>query len=156
MARGRPTRLVASAYEGWPIQSVRQLPDGLRGLYVLYDPHGRAVRVGISGRGNQDVKRRLVNYYSQTKWRHVHTFSVYTFSTQAHFNQVEVLMLRAVGSALAGNVNAGTFLKTTKLHRPPRVRHAKSFVQRVVPDDGILRSPSLAGRRVRIEVGGTE
>ena len=155
--RGRTPTLIKDVFEHWPIEDAPGLPDGLKGIYVLYDPHGSPVRAGIAGRNKQDVRGRILGeYYRGKKWRHVHTFSVYTFHRQALFKQVEVLMLRAFGEALAGNIRKGKFRKaTTKVHRPSRLKRPEDFVIRAVQAEGTLNRSleKYAGRKVRIEVG---
>lgn len=130
------------------------LPAGLRGVYVLYDPHWNPIRIGISGRGAQDVRDRILfNYYRDRQWRSVHRFTVFVFTNEVLFKQAEVLMLRAVGQAIPGNVNAGRFMKTTRIHKPPRVRYPAHFVERIIPRGGSLQLRKYVGRKVRIEVG---
>lgn len=149
--------LVSEVYEDWPIEAVPCLPGGLRGLYVLYDPHGVPVRIGISGRGGkgaQDVRGRLLgDYYRERRWRNVHHFSVFVFKNRVLFKQAEALILRAVGPAIRGNVHSGSFMQTTRIRRPPRVRYPTHFLERTVNEDGQLRLPAYAGRKLRIEVG---
>lgn len=156
MPRGRPPKLVAEVYEDWPIEALPELPPGLKGVYVLYDPDWRPIRIGISGRGKQDVLDRLWAYYRSRQWRHAHHFSVYVFKPEHLFKQAEVLMLRAVGQAIPGNVNAGRFPRTTLIHKPPRVRYPHHFVERSVNSNGTIRGGSLkkyAGRKIRVEIG---
>ncbi len=154
MPRGRPPKLVSEVYEDWPIETVPCLPWGLRGLYVLYDPHGDPIRLGISGRGAQDVKERILgDYYRSRRWRDAHTFSIFIFSNEILFKQAEVLILRAVGQGIRGNVNSGSLMQTTRIHRPPRFKRPYHFVERTVRDDGTVSLPRWAGRRLRIEVG---
>lgn len=151
----RPPRLLAKVYERWPIESLPLLEDGLRGIYVLYDPDGRPVRVGKAGGGRQDVKTRMMGeYYHARYWRHVDTFSVYTFVSESLFHQVETIMLRSVGRALAGNANAGSFPGATKVVKPPRQAYDWHFFLRTVGEDGWVKLPSkLAGKKIRVEAG---
>jgi hypothetical protein len=151
----RPPRLVAKVYERWPIESLPLLDDGLRGLYVLYDPDGRPVRVGKAGGGDQDVKSRMMGeYYHSRYWRHVASFSVFTFVSKSMFHQVETIMLRAVGKALAGNVNTGSFSEATTVISPPRQSYDWHFFLRTTGEDGWLKLPSkFEGRKVRVEIG---
>lgn len=154
MPRGRPPKLVSEVYENWPIEAAPCLPWGLRGIYVLYDPHGVPIRVGISGRGSQDVKGHILgDYYRSREWRSAHHFSVFIFSNEILFKQAEVLILRSVGQAIRGNAHSGNFMTTTKIHRPPRVRYPSHFVERFVSEDGEVRLQKYAGRKLRIEVG---
>ena len=154
MPRGRPPKLVSEVYEDWPIEAAPCLPSGLRGVYVLYDPHWVPIRVGISGRGSQDVRRRILgDYYRSREWRSAHHFSVFIFSNEILFKQAEVLILRSVGPAIRGNVHSGSFMATTKIHRPPRVRYPKHFVVKTVSEDGVVCLPKYADRKLRIEVG---
>ena len=153
--KGRPPRLIESVYLQWPIEALPDLDDGLKGLYVLYDPDGQPVRVGISGKSKQDVKSRLrLDYYRSKRWRHVHKFSVFTFKVGSLFNQVETLVLKAVGTGLAGNIAKGRFLKTTKVRKAPRRKYPASFFVRRIGDDGRIKVPDkFIGRRVRVDIG---
>jgi hypothetical protein len=156
MPRGAPRILVDRFYRNWPIETIVRLPDGLRGLYVLYDTDGRPLRIGISGRGDQDVKRRIYNNYHLLKtWRGVDHFSVFTFTTPTWFEQVERLMLRAVGTALAGNLNAGEVRVKSGVSGPPSMRGVPdAFVRRKVDDDGyVFVGEKHAGRSARVEIG---
>ena len=157
MPRGRPPQLVSEVYEDWPIEAAPCLPRKLRGLYVLYDPHGTPIRIGISGRkgdGSQDVRGRLLgDYYRERKWRNIHHFSVFVFKNRALFKQAEVLILRAVGPAIRGNVHSGRFLQTTRIRKPPRVSYPPHFLERTVSEDGWLNLSKYADRKLRIEVG---
>jgi hypothetical protein len=154
MPRGRPPKLVSEVYENWPIEAAPCLPWGLRGIYVLYDPHWVPIRIGISGRGAQDVKGRILgDYYRSRNWRNAHHFSVFVFANEILFKQAEVLILRAVGQAIRGNVHSGSFMATTKIRKPPRVRYPAHFLERFVPESGTLALGKYAGRKLRIEVG---
>lgn len=157
MPRGRPPKLVSEVYEDWPIEAVPYLPEGLRGLYVLYDPHGFPVRIGISGRGGdgaQDVRGRLLGeYYRERRWRNVDHFSVFVFKNKVLFKQAEALILRAVGPAIRGNVHSGSFMQTTRIHKPPRVRYPSYFLERTVSVDGWVNLSRYADCKLRIEVG---
>lgn len=150
----RPPRLVERVYEHWPIESQPLLDGGLRGIYVLYDPEGRPVRVGKAGQGDQDIKDRLGEYYHSRRWRHVHTFSVFTFVKESWFHQVETLVLRAVGDALTGNVNSGSFSNATRVIGPPRKTYDWHFNLRTVGEGGWVKLPrKSAGKKVRVEIG---
>lgn len=124
---------------------------------MLYDPHGTPIRIGISGRkgfGSQDVRGRLLgDYYRARKWRNIHHFSVFVFKNTPLFNQAEVLILRAVGPAIRGNVHSGNFMRTTQIHKPPSVRYPSHFLERTVNEKGLLHLPKYANRKLRIEVG---
>jgi hypothetical protein len=152
--RGRPPKLVSEVYENWPIEAAPCLPPEIRGIYVLYDPHWVPIRIGISGRGTQDVRGRIMgDYYRRKSWRSAHHFSVFVFTNEILFKQAEVLILRAVGQAIRGNVHSGSFMQTTRIHKPPRVRYPPHFLERTVPEHGQLKLTKYAGRKVRIEVG---
>ena len=156
MPRGAPRILVDEYYRGWPIETLTRLPEGLRGLYVLYGTDGRPLRIGISGRGNQNVRRRIYNDYHRWKsWRGVDHFSVFTFTTPTWFEQVERLMLRAVGKALAGNVNSGKVRVKSGVVGPPSTRGIPyDFVRRKVDEGGyVYVGEKHRGRNVRVEVG---
>ncbi len=156
MPRGAPRILVDEFYRGWPIETITRLPEGLRGLYVLYDTDGRPLRIGISGRGDQDIKRRIYNDYHRWKtWRGVDHFSLFTFTTPTWFEQVERLMLRAVGKALAANLNAGEVRVKSRVIGPPSMRGVpKDFIRRKVDTEGYVSvGEKHSGRSVRVEIG---
>jgi len=156
MPRGRPRTLVKEFYRGWPIECLPQLPRGLKGLYVLYNSDGHPLKVGISGRGKQDVWMRMYNeYHLEKSWRAVDHFSVFTFTTRTWFEQAERLILRAVGTALAGNVNAGEVMVRSGVVEPPaRQRIPRNFMRRRVNDVGYVKvGEKYRGRAVRVEVG---
>jgi hypothetical protein len=125
-------------------------------LYVLYNAKGHPLRIGISGRGEQDVKRRLYNDYHRWKeWRAVDHFSVFTFTTPSWADQAERLILRAVGKALAENVNLGAVKVRSDVIPPPSQRGIPDdFVRRTVGVDGYVNVGKKHARRtVRVEVG---
>lgn len=156
MPKGAPRILVDEFYRGWPIETLTRLPQGLRGLYVLYDSDGRPLRIGISGRGVQDVKKRILDDYHRWKyWRAVDHFSVFTFTTPTWFEQVERLMLRAVGKALNGNLNAGEVrVKSRVVTAPSMIGTPADFLRRKVNPEGYVYVGSrYATRNVRVEVG---
>lgn len=153
---GRPPRLVRGAYEHEPIESAPLLPKGIRGLYVLYDPEGFPIKVGISGRGRRQTvfERFRDDYYRYTYWRNVASFSVYTFEVETMYKQVETLILRAVGKALPGNDNAGHLPKGTARHRLARRSYPHYFLQRRVDSEGRVNLGARnSRRRVRVELG---
>jgi hypothetical protein len=75
------------------------------------------------------------------------------FTNTALFKQAEVLILRAVGQAIRGNVHSGRFMATTRIHKPPRVRYPHHFLERTIGESGVVKLAAYAGRKVRIEVG---
>lgn len=154
--RGRVPRLVESVYNHWPIEAVPDLPNNLRGLYVLYDSDERPLRVGISGKGKQTVRQRMIDdYYRYKYWRAVDNFSVFIFTKGPHFKQAESFVLYAVGKALALNWQGGRMMRTTRMISPPKyVRYPAHFLQKKSDGDGIIRiSKKFRHRKVRVEIG---
>lgn len=151
---GRAKKLVNTVYDRWPIEAFWELPDNLRGLYVLYNVERKPVRVGIAGKGRQDVKSRLKNYYRQKKYRDVDTFSVYILNHS--FKKHEAFILHALGGALTANIKGGKLDRTTKREPPPRYKRLSGeFVIATVKDGGIIERKKLkkyAGTKVRIDV----
>jgi len=148
---------VKEFYTGWPIECLTLLPRKLKGLYILYDAAGKPIRVGIAGRGRQDVYRRLHDDYHRWKhWRAVDHFSVFTFTTPTWFEQVERIVLKAAGPVLTGNKNSGSvMLRPEGLKRPPpRQGLPRDFLRKRVNAKGYVKvGETYARRNLRIEVG---
>jgi len=155
MPKGRPRYLVKDFYKGWPIECLHELPKQIDGFYVLYDSSGHPLRVGISGKKRQDIRTRIYNeYHLRKKWRAVDHFSVFTFTTRTWFDQVERLVLAAVGPALSGNEHAGRIKSRNRPIPPPRWKHVSNFVRAKVNAKGqVVVGKEHAGRRVRVELG---
>jgi hypothetical protein len=156
---GRPQNLVSEAYEYWPIESLPLLPPKIKGLYILYDSERNPIYVGISGRGSQQrVRQRFWDdYYRYRYWGWVRYFSVYTFSIEPMYKQVETLILRSLHHSLPANTATGRLPRTVVHHPPPRSRYDTHFQQRVADKDGYVNvGMQNAGKRVRVEVGPAE
>ncbi|HTS33908.1 MAG TPA: hypothetical protein VMI55_08270 [Thermoplasmata archaeon] len=156
---GRPPNLLEEVYEHWPIESLPLLPPDIRGLYVLYDSEKRPIYVGISGRGaKQRVRQRFwAEYYRYRYWGWVRYFSVYTFKVEPLYDQIETLILRALGNGLPGNTNRKGLPRTVVRHPKPQERYDGHFIQKVADKEGyVLVGEKNAGKRVRVEIGPAE
>jgi hypothetical protein len=108
--RGRPIRLVNGCAEFWPIARLSDLPE-MRGIYILYDKHYVPLYCGRSGKGMSDVRSRINGEKSKPYYGHkIAYFSVYELDPGYH-QQIETLILRALGHTLKWNKNKGNFLK---------------------------------------------
>lgn len=108
--RGRPLRLVNACAEFWSIEDLNNLPE-IRGIYILYDKNDLPLYCGRSGKGASDVRSRIYNAKSKPYLGpKVKYFSVYQLDP-GYQQQIETLILRALGHALKWNKNKGRFLK---------------------------------------------
>jgi hypothetical protein len=108
--RGRPIRLVNAYAEFWPMTKLNCLPE-MRGIYILYDKDYVPLYCGRSGKGTSSVRSRIHNAKSTPYYgSRARYFSVYDFDVGYH-QQIETLILRALGHTLRWNRNKGKFLR---------------------------------------------
>ncbi len=107
--QGRPIHLVRAYAEYWPIKDWSELPDGLKGVYVLLDRNHTPVYVGRSGKGEADLRTRIYNHRRESNYgKRTKFFSVYVVD-RGYIQQLETFLLRAVGDLLRWNTNKGRF-----------------------------------------------
>lgn len=106
---GRPKRLVNAYAEFWKIRELEELPEDMRGVYILFGKGYQPLYVGISGRGYATVKRRIRQHKSDFGAR-LRYFSAYDVDI-GYMKQIETLILHALGELLPRNINWGLFPK---------------------------------------------
>jgi predicted GIY-YIG superfamily endonuclease len=102
--QGRPagTRLFTVVGEFLRIDSIEELPLGMRGIYILFDSSATARYVGLTG----DIKKRLKQHMKgksaadRQKQTFTRRYSVYGLSDGRHARELESVLIRAIGSSL--------------------------------------------------------
>jgi predicted GIY-YIG superfamily endonuclease len=102
--KGRPagSRLFTVVGEFLHIDSVNELPDGMTGIYVLFDSSATARYVGLTG----DIKVRIRQHMTgksradRQKQTFTKRYSVYALSDASHARELESVLVRAIGSTL--------------------------------------------------------
>ena len=110
-----PLRLVKSYCEHLPQADIGRLPQGLRGIYVLYKKRAdkfNVVYVGMSATGRTGIKRRLRSHRKQKSklWSHFSVFGVWDNVRDDEIRELEGLfrhIYRQDSRASALNVQRG-------------------------------------------------
>ena len=116
-----PLRLVKSYCEHFPQADIGRLPQGLRGVYVLYKKSAdnfNVVYVGMSATGRTGIKRRLRSHRKQKieLWSHFSVYEVWDNVRDDEIRELEGLfrhIYRHDSRASALNVQRGFKLLTS-------------------------------------------
>lgn len=97
-------KFIKSALEYRTLDEIKLIPNGLRGIYALYNKNEKsfdAVYVGMSGNGsNGRIRRRLISHLKngQKEWTHFSYYEVWDNVSDKEITVIEGLFANYIGS----------------------------------------------------------
>jgi predicted GIY-YIG superfamily endonuclease len=115
--KGRPagSRLFTLVGEFLHRDTIDDLPDGMTGIYVLFDSSATARYVGLSGNLKARLKQHMNGKTKADKEKQAFTerYSVFALSDGSHARELESVLVRAIGSSLINGSKNRNLLDVT-------------------------------------------